>query len=257
MERVTLPATLLIDKFIIGDPNGISYEHYLTEFINCSEYFMKKGGSSYVWQSVQNNGQYDAMANNYCLDFKRFGSESAIKAKKLLSPTTVMSDGILYDFLPKKLEGMDITLAYNLLNSLSLNDLNLIDSGKYFDLPRDTKDDVKGLLKTLKVQKNLLLFSVDLILRSESDGDECLNIIRDVYDERLRSSLKFRMNNLMQSSKRYDTFFAFIFDGYFNIFECKEFHLVFIEKIPLSKSELFMRQYNFLSLDWKQRIKIS
>lgn len=170
---------------------------------------MNRGESPYIWQSIQNNGQYDAVANNYCLDFKRFGSESAIKARRLLSPTTVMSDGILYDFLPKKLEGMDITLAYNLLNSLSLNDLNLIDSGKYFDLPRDTKDDVKGLLNTLKVQKNLLLFSVDLILRAGSDGDECLNIIRDIYDERLRSSMMFRMNSLVRSSKRYDTFLLY------------------------------------------------
>lgn len=257
MERVTLPAILLIDKFIIGDPNSISYEHYLTEFVNCSEYFMKKGGSSYVWQSVQNDGQCDAVSSKYSIDFKLFGSESAIKAKRLLSPATIVHDGVLFDFLPKQLVGMNTTLAYNLLNSLSLEDLYLIDSGKYFDLPKAIKNDVKGLLKTLKVQKNLLLFSVDLILKSESDGDECLNIIRDIYDERLRSSLKFRMNNLMKSSKRYDTFFAFIFDGYFNIFECKEFHLVFIERIPLSKSGLFMRQYNYLSPEWKQRIIIS
>ena len=89
-----LPAALIIKGYIKNE-SGCNYENYLLELINKSSYFRSKGKSEYNKPANENNGQCDAIANDYELNFKILLAASSLQASNLFSPSmSKVSDGI-------------------------------------------------------------------------------------------------------------------------------------------------------------------
>lgn len=81
-----LPAAL-INKGYIKNELDCNYENYLLELLNTSSYFRIKGKSEYNKPINENNGQCDAIAEDYELDFKILLAASCLQASNLFSPS--------------------------------------------------------------------------------------------------------------------------------------------------------------------------
>ena len=98
LKRATLPPELIIDNYI-ENYRDTSYEEYLTEYMNCSSLFLSiSEGEPYqhIPQKRQNQGECDCCSSRYALDFKLFGTQSSIYAKRNLSLQKYMAaEGIM------------------------------------------------------------------------------------------------------------------------------------------------------------------
>lgn len=248
--RTSLPAEMIIDDFIEGYTR-VSYEDYLTEFVNCSSLFLAlSDGQRYcrVPREQQSNGECDCYAEYYKLDFKLLGTQSGIYAKRNLSPQKAyIAPGVLATLIPRQSKGMESTLTNGLLRRYSLDDLLAIDDNKFPKFDRDKlcpELDVQGILKIAKCKKNVLYFYTDFI---HSDADYALNdIIETVesYTNECFSNL-FQFRDLFVVDK--DTFWAAIIQGHMCIAVWQDGLIQFKEYIPLSRSSTFSDLYGAIS----------
>lgn len=259
INRATLPPEMIIDDFIEGD-KPVSYENYLTEFINKSSLFLSLSkGQEYhhTPKNQQSNGECDCRSNQYELDFKLLGTQSGIYAKRNLSfQKARLAEGVLVTLVPRQIEGMEITLTNTLLKQYSLDDLLDIDHN---DVPKFDRNklcpeaDAKGLLKAAKCKKNTLFFYIDFIY---SDPEYTCNDITKTAEPYFNEcfSILFQFRNRFVPDK--DTFFAVIVQGYLCIAIWKNNLIQFKDYIPLSSSTVFSALYRDISMDYTTKLLI-
>ena len=94
LKSRVLPAPLLIRFFVEGDSRD-NYELYLTELVNCSEYFLGLShGSQYEYSEKQAHGECDAITKDYELDYKLTESSSRMQAARLHASQITVAGGI-------------------------------------------------------------------------------------------------------------------------------------------------------------------
>ena len=239
-----LPAQFVIRGSIENMPE-CNYELYLTEFLNASSFFMGKTfNNPFVFQEDQSKGQCDCYAqidtDKYGLDFKLFGSEKALQGKSIFSSQIIKVGQGAYAFaVPKERGSITGTWILSVLKDRSFDELEMISNNVYQSDPANLIErEIQGVLKKLKVRKNLFLFltnrfhfpegfSVDFI--KELD-DLCLSL-----SERLEHVIAFRN----KFAEGHDTYFSFIFEDKLIITECNNGKLKKADCIPLSQSKVF------------------
>lgn len=256
----SLPPELVIDNFIDGYKE-VSYEDYLTEFVNHSALFLSLSqGESYKHtpHDQQSDGECDCHTRQYELDFKLLVTQSGIYAKRNLSlQKAYLAKGLLATFPPRQTEGMEITKTGNLLRRFNLDELLDIDRRDVQKFDRDQlcpETDVKNILKVAKCKKNTLFYLTDYIF-SVFDYPIC-----DVI-ETVQSYLTERFVNLFRFRDRFvadkDTYLAVIIQGYLCIALWREGSIQFSDSIPLSKSSTFTDLCGTISNAYRTTLKMN
>lgn len=84
MRAEILRPCMVIDNFIDGTMEPYSYEDYLRDFVNHSDYFLQKSnGKPYSKPVSESNGEWDCISDGYSFDFKLFTSQSRLQAARI------------------------------------------------------------------------------------------------------------------------------------------------------------------------------
>lgn len=254
----SLPAELIIDGFIIGYQPEVSYEDYLTDYVNESSLllaFSKNESYTHTPKGQQSDGECDCCSSQYELDFKLLGTQSGIYAKSNLSlQKAYIAEGVCATLIPRQYEGMNITLTGNLMRRYSLEELFDIDNGKAPKFDRNQlcpELDVKSILKVVKCKKNTLFYFTDFMY-SECDfiAYDIAKTAQSLINEYFGNIFKFR--DYFVPDK--DTFLAVVIQGYMCIALWQDESIQFKDYIPLSKSSVFSDLYGTLSTAYTKKL---
>lgn len=236
-----LPGALILKDSVKGDEN-CGYEQYLFEFINKSNYFKEKSNNKPYFRPVdESNGECDCISENYELDFKLIVASTLLHAKKELSlQSHKISNTLIITSAPRRSGEMQCVQLHEALRLYSLEQLEIIlqQQYKYGTIKRD----MQTYLKTLKVEKNLLLFFPFFFSTCESyDFDLVIENIIKVLNNDFRESIRFRN----KYCATYDTYFCFIYNDKLIILEFKKGdYMEKIEIMKLSNSKTFIDLYH-------------
>ena len=205
-----LPVMMLAKKDVAG--HKVNYEDYLIELLNNSLSFSNKlEGQKFKAITSQSNGECDAIAGDYSIDFKLM-----IPTDFMMYKTKALPD-INYLQLPNGFisvndneKSIDLDLQTKASSSFNTFIAKMITDG-YEDLQK-AKDDKKNILhkfiNNLLVDKNLLIFLPATINRSLSN----INIINKLFS----NIFSFR-NNIDK-----ETFLTYLYGDYFIILSYKD-----------------------------------
>lgn len=242
-----LPAQLIISNYITGYEK-CNYEIYLRDFINSSEFFLKKSNYEvYVAPTSEEKGQCDCISNEYQLDFKLLLSETMGQGKREFSPSiTQVSSGIVCHGAPnkttrdkdyKEIQATYLHVAFRILRYEKLCE---IANTKYKQ--HGMERDVHLILKDLKKPKNLMCmipyeFYFDNDVLYEDGKKEIISAISSDYI----NIIKFR--EAMQPL--YETYIAFIYNNKIIFLQGIGNQLVFVDEIDLFESNVYKELLDF------------
>ena len=240
-----LPAALIIKGYIKNE-SGCNYENYLLELINKSSYFRSKGKSEYNKPVNENNGQCDAIANDYELDFKILLAASSLQASNLFSPSiSKVSDGITAYGECKKTKGeIKATQIHVAFRTRNLSDLLKLKIDYTRVRKQCIETDVLKVLNNLETLKNLLLYFPVKFLFGENDvltKSEALEKIMQALNYDFESLFEYR--NYV--TDKFDTYFVTIYLDSFYIFKIEENKLTIIDDIKFEKLPTFIKLRNY------------
>ncbi|MCX4377246.1 MAG: hypothetical protein OSJ61_13860 [Lachnospiraceae bacterium] len=247
LQFKVLPAQLLISNYVKGYKK-YTYEIYLRDFINASEFFLRKSNHEvYVAPESEEKGQCDCISTNYQLDFKLLLPETMGQAKREFSPSITQFTGgvVCYGIANKTSQDKDykeikatyLHVAFRILNYEKLCE---IEKMKYKQ--RGIERDVNLILKELKKPKNLMFmipyeFSFDGDMLYENGKKEIISAISSDYV----NLIKFREN--MQPL--YETYVAFIYHSKIIFLQVIGNKFIFVDEVDLFKSKLYQELLNF------------
>ncbi len=241
-----LPANLLIKGFV-KNMDECNYENYLTEFINASSYFMEKtGGIYFKYQNDQSNGQCDCYAKTkeyeYAIDYKLFGSQNALYGRSVLSnQITEITLGAYAFSQPRENKNIIASNILETIKDVTLEELEDIVDSKYAISEKTiVKRDIQGILRILRVKKNLLLFLTYQFLFPRDyhyDFEEEKEGLLKSISKRMKNIIIYR-NELVEN---YDTFLCFLFENHLIITEFTDCGLKEVDVLPIDASPLFMK----------------
>lgn len=212
------PKCFMINCKFIG--KGLSYEDYLIEILNWSNFFKSKAGlySEYRQPESEAHGESDAISDNYEIDFKilinqdvmngmiknkptvdkRYIDQGIIMVNDNPNPTPIPKRNVMYDI-------MDIT-SYEIEQESFKNDT------------------AKNFIKNLEKDKNLFLY-----YPYEFRGDEIYNVnaFAKLFTQFFRIPLEHR------TKKRPDkeTYLCIKINENFLIFEWFEDHFIYRDTV--------------------------
>ncbi|MBQ6419950.1 MAG: hypothetical protein IJK02_02640 [Clostridia bacterium] len=213
-----LEAPLIIQGYVNDEPK-CNYERYLTELLNHSEFFMQKSKNAvFHWQVYQAHGEPDAVSENYSIDYKLFATKSTLQGlRETSSSIKKMGEGA-YAFGNGRWSTEKPFISIRTVAALrqySIKDFNRIALS-----PVDKIEyEVSIILKSLRVQKNLLLFYPYTMLFSEPHTfEEGCNSISEAFNEDFSKIGIYRKNE----APAFDTYLCVIYDEKLLIFELNE-----------------------------------
>ena len=240
-----LPAPLIIKGYIKNE-SGCNYENYLLELINKSSYFRSKGKSEYNKPVNENNGQCDAIAENYELDFKLLLAATSLQASNIFSPSiNNFGNGITTHGECKnpngEIKATQIHVAFRTRNLSDLLQLKIDYTGVR---KQCIETDVLKVLNNLETLKNLLLYFPVEFLFGENDvlsKSEALEKIMQALNYDFESLFEYR-NYL---AEKFDTYFVTIYSESFYLFKVEKEQLKHIEDIRLEELPTFIKLRNY------------
>lgn len=246
-----LEPALIIKGFVKQD-NDCNYEKYLLEMVNASLWFQNRFSSSFLLAEDQSRGQCDAYSDSYGLDFKLIASKTKLQAKSVLSPQIEKKDDgecdycaprkqghILSTRFPQAFRGKTIEELLNIRNNASKK--------------QGVDNDIRDYMNTLDTKKNLLvLFPYRFRFNIPSTFMDDISSIISQCNKDFGVSLKYRE----EQHPQLDTFFSFFYDYSFILCRWEHNHLVFLEEIPVEKSEIFMHLALTYCEDWKEKYDV-
>lgn len=236
-----LQPSLVNRDFVKNEPK-CNYEHYLLELVNQSSYFREKGHSLFKPPEDESNGEYDANAKDYQIDFKLLASPSMFKLNNLYSASIQNMDAIMVFGKPKKTiredEEVCATWIHNALAIKNLSELEEIRLESWDMGDNMLEADIAQVLKTVEKQKNLLLFfPVITLVNSDKESfnldDTLLYQLNHDFHEMFRYREKYGLD--------FDTYFTLLAYDQFYIYELKDTSLRLVEKISSSLLPTFMK----------------
>ena len=239
MKAGFLPICMVRKNFIQGEIPSYSYEDYLRDFVNCSEYFLKRSnGKPYKKPDSEAHGECDCISEQYLLDFKLFASQAKIYAKnKFSDQIEVEQDSISY-CKPKESsrnEPVECSIPHTTFRNLSWDEIMAI--RKEGENTMGSEGDVAQIIKTFETKKNLMMFfPYDLYFDSNDDFGQGIIYAVDGMNTSFKNLFQYRMGILPE----YDTYITFIYEKEnFVITKWVEDKLEFVEMIPVYKSPLY------------------
>lgn len=236
MRAKLLPAPLIISRFVHNEPK-CDYELYLLELLNKSVYFTQRYPGGFKRPVSESHGECDAINENYQIDFKLLAAKTALMARSILSPQmSKIAEGATTSGTSKVKDGeVASTYIYAAFRDLSYKELIEIRNGT--SKASGVENDIRTVLETLEIKKNLLLFfPYEFSFDTPHTEDEALNSIsQGIYND-FREAFKYRE---MQANG-YDTFLVCLFNETFLLFKANSQELSLCEVIKSSKIELFV-----------------
>lgn len=242
MRIKILPEYLIIHNFVHGI-DYCNYEKYLVELINNSDYFLQLGKSKYQHPKVENNGENDAIADDYSLDFKLAASSSMLQAKSILTPQVFINGALTLHSVPKVQDGcVQSVWLHTALRDKKLDDLQMIRNKKTKECSFIEKD-VQSFLKVLETNKNILLFiPYEFSFDNKISFENAVNSINEGIKSDFTVACKYRIGIVTNK----DTFFCCVYDKSMLFFKFRKDDLLFIESVSLNTSPIYQKllEYN-------------
>ena len=150
MRAEFLPICMVRKNFIQGEIPSYSYEDYLRDFVNCSEYFLKKSNEKpYKKPDSEAHGECNCISEQYLLDFKLFTSQSKIYAKNKFSDRIEIKQNSINYCKPKGLSGCEqceCSIPYATFRNISWDEMIEIREKK--EKEAVLEKDVSQIIKT-------------------------------------------------------------------------------------------------------------
>lgn len=156
-----LSAPLVKKDFVIGE-KLCNYELYITEILNASPWMAKHYVLPFVPPESESNGECDAYAGDYGLDYKLIASKTALQARSILSmQVSKAANGLTFFHAPKRSEGMDITRIAQALRGKTIEELLVAqaNTSKKQGIDNDIKQYIKREVKYLPVYTSVMSIS--------------------------------------------------------------------------------------------------
>lgn len=243
MRAEILRPCMVIDNFIDGTMEPYSYEDYLRDFVNHSDYFLQKSnGKPYSKPVSESNGEWDCISDGYSFDFKLFTSQSRLQAArifsqsiKLVAPGVVLYGPPLISKNDENYKEITCIIPYAMFRSLNFNEI--VEIRKKEKNAKELEKEVVQIIKKFETKKNLMMFfpyniNFDLNDDFESGKNLALNSIYSDFKE----LFQYRTENCAE----YDTYIAFIYQARnFMITRWTGEKLECVDIIPTQRSTLF------------------
>ena len=236
-----LPAQLIIKDFIEGEPD-CNYEKYMVEFLNSSAWFRGKVGNKvFIWREKQDNGQCDAYAGSYDLDFKLFMTSTYGQARSEYSDRIAnLPVGATVISSPNRTDTMRATLIFGALYDLRVEDLLSIERGHFGDKEEDQEvgRDIQGVIRYVCKKKNILFFLPYEFSSDNSDDLSCLiPIIREKLTHYFLSLFRIRRSRCPDK----ETYISCICCDTMLFFQFDNDHLSYIDSVSTSASKTYTK----------------
>lgn len=235
MRAKLLPAPLVISGFVHNEPK-CDYELYLLELLNKSEYFTKRYSGGFERPVSESNGECDAINEIYRIDFKLLAAKTALMARSILSPQiSKIAEGATA-FGASKVKGGKVTSTYIYAAFRGLSYEKLEEIRNSISKVSGIENDIRTVLETLEIRKNLLLFfPYEFSFDIPHSDEEALDSISQGINNDLQEAFKYRETK----ANGLDTFFVCLYNNIFLLFKVENHSLILCEKIKASKIELF------------------
>lgn len=238
-----LPTTLIINGFVEGNPDS-NYEKYLVEFINSSDFFLdKSNGELYTPPQSEAHGECDCISKSYQLDLKMLISKSMAQGKNLFSMSIDQSIPCMTMYgcpkiLPtnKNYKPIKATILHTWFRETTVDKLYEIENSS--DTTEKAYDDIRSMLKAINKKKNILCmlpYEYDYNDEEEYNSQE-IQVVETISRD-FKSLVQYRM--IVQPE--YDTYISFVYKDNLIILQFTETEVLPVDKIPLSKSEIFQQ----------------
>lgn len=246
-----IEAPLVNSDFVKGDER-CNYELYIMEIINASKYFSKCMSGPFHPPKSESNGECDAYAGSYGLDFKLIASKTSLHARNIHSyQIFVIDEGEYMECACKRSGTMQVTRLSQALREQPLN--ALLEMRNKAGKKQGLENDVQGYMKIIETHKNLMMFfpyrfSYDIPGKLE---DDCCSIAKAIESD-YSVSLKYR-------SSLYpllDTYIIFLYDYFFVLCKWNGESVDFLECIPIEKSETFMYLALTYCEEWNEKYDV-
>lgn len=251
-----LPAPFIIDNFVKDDE--ISYETYLVEMVNSSQYFLDKlKNGSYHHRKEQSKKECDCCGDGYELDFKIAESESMMQAKSIFSlGKQCITSGVIVTTTPKvnrqsrRYKPISAPYLHKLLRGCSEHQLEEINDSLNDEHEKDIEiKEIRGFLHNIQVQKNLLLFipyrfyfdNSKINFTVKEGASHIIRLLENDYN----ASISFRMKYCNQ-----DTFFAFYFMKTFVIVKSNIDGMEIVDYVDKCKMPTFCHLEIYAPVGW-------
>ena len=249
-----LPAAVTIDNFIQGI-GKYSYEDYLREIVNSSNFFLNKSeGEKYRKPQREAHREPDCISDKYTFDFKLFAAQTRCKADSLFSSQIVSEHGITSYGAPKitrekpNYHPIQATWIHVAFRNLRMKELHLIRHEEDGALD-SVQSDVKGALETLEVCKNLFLFfPYNINFDVNDDFERGKKLALQGINDDFREAMRYRV----QACPELDTYFCFLYAQHFVICEWCNDEFECVDMPPIEKSPLFIKLIE-LADEWSTR----
>ena len=232
-----LPAPIFIKDFVQGEKD-CNYEKYLVEFLNNSIWFREKVHFlKFVWQEKQDNGELDAYAGDYGLDFKLLVSTTACQARRELSSSKyVLANGIVATSTPNKEGSMTVTRIFSAVRYLTVDDFSRIEAETY--TYGTIEHDIQDFLKVIKKDKNLFIFlPYDFYSLKEYNFNYLVSVIKNAIKNDFAVSMKLRDGRCPNR----DTFIACICSDFLILFQYLNDDFILIDCVNTKKSPIYTK----------------
>lgn len=245
----SLSSAMVIDNFIIGF-REYSYEDYLRDFLNASPWFRERHPLGFVKPASESKGECDAISDTYGIDFKLLASSTLLQAKSILEhQITVIIPGVTAWNPSKKSNGqIDATYIHAALRDLTQEDLEKIRNESTRE--NGMNKDIKQVLQTMEVQKNIFLFfpyelcylddTKKRIEVEDAKFQEAVGCIKESIEKDFKEVFSYRRKAVPSC----ETYFSFIFQGYILMFIVQEQNIIFIDRVKTSDSSLYTELKN-------------
>ena len=237
-----LPAEAIIKNHVAND-NLCNYELYLVELLNNLKYFSALFSQRFEWHSEQSNGECDAYAGSYGIDFKLAASRSKLHAKSILSyRIQVLAKGAIGYTGSKKSGTMQTTKLHAALRGKSLEELEVIRNKTLKG--QSIESDIKFFMHELEKKKNMLLFFPYVFnfgdIPNYPDGEK---IVVEAIENDFLISLHYREKIV----HGYDTYFVTIYNDEFLIMKHTNGRLLFVDSVAANRCDTFchLMHYSF------------
>ena len=247
-----LSASFLFYRYAADDP-ACNYETYLMEMLNASSWVKHHFEALFLPPSSQAHGECDVYSGKYGLDFKLIASKTALQSKRIHSfQIEKMADGAYAYCEAKDNRSMQVTRFPQAIRGQSIDELLAIRDQA--TKKQGIENDIAEYFNTIETDKNLLLFFPYRFWFTEpGELQDDINSIIYNCNEDFAVTLNYRANKLQPR----DTFFVFLYDYYFVLCKWENEMLIFLESIPVEKSETFRHiALTYCSSEWGEKYDV-
>lgn len=230
-----LPTMLFVKNFIDGETD-CNYEKYIVEFLNNSNWFRSKvENKKFFWRKNQDQGECDAFAGKYELDFKLLVSSTACQARRELSDgISVLPQGGYIIFSSRRSGTMKATRIYAAIRNLSIEELARYENGKY--AYGSVEHDIQDLISIIYKKKNILFFfPYEFSSDKSNELEYMINAIREALENDFISLFQLRSKKCPD----FETYISCISMNHFLFFQFNKDKLNYIDCVNTNKSKTY------------------